>query len=72
MQFGVYQRAKRNPLFWLQHIDLIHEGGILLIYGGSDYEREKKTKYLHEGKYVAEVEVVLYDGETSWSPCLLY
>jgi len=30
----------------------------------------KKTKYLHEGKYVAEVEVVLYDDETSWSPYL--
>ncbi len=24
----------------------------------------KKTKYLHEGKYVAEVEVMLYDNET--------
>ena len=29
-----------------------------------------KTKYLHEGKYVAEVEVVLYDDETDWSPYL--
>ncbi len=33
-------------------------------------KERKKTKYLHEGKYVAEVEVVLYDDETSWSPYL--
>ena len=30
----------------------------------------KKTKYLHEGKYVAEVEVLLYDDETGWAPYL--
>lgn len=30
----------------------------------------KKIKYLHEGKYVAAVEVVLYDDETGWSPYL--
>ncbi len=30
----------------------------------------KKTKYLHEGKYVAEIEVVLYEDETGWSPYL--
>jgi len=30
----------------------------------------KKTKYLHEGKYVAEIEVVLYNDETGWSPYL--
>jgi hypothetical protein len=33
-------------------------------------KERKKTKYLHEGKYVAEVEVVLFDDETSWSPYL--
>ena len=30
----------------------------------------KKIKYLHEGKYVAEIEVVLYDDETGWSTYL--
>ena len=33
-------------------------------------KERKKTKYLHEGKYVAEVEVVLYDDESGWSPYL--
>lgn len=30
----------------------------------------KKTKYVHEGKYVAEVEVQLIEDETGWSPYL--
>ena len=29
-----------------------------------------KTKYLHEGKYVAEVEVSLIEDEMQWSPYL--
>lgn len=32
--------------------------------------RRKKTKYVHEGRYVAEVEVVLIEDETEWSPYL--
>lgn len=27
-------------------------------------------KLIHEGEYVAEVEVALIDSEESWSPCL--
>jgi hypothetical protein len=29
-----------------------------------------KTKYVHEGQYVAEVEVALIEDETEWSPYL--
>jgi len=29
-----------------------------------------KTKYVHEGKYVAEIEVSLIDDDTHWSPYL--
>lgn len=29
-----------------------------------------KTKYVHEGKYVAEVKVSLIEDETQWSPYL--
>jgi hypothetical protein len=29
-----------------------------------------KTKYVHEGKYVAEVAVSLIEDETQWSPYL--
>jgi hypothetical protein len=32
--------------------------------------RRKKTKYVHEGQYVAEVEVSLIEDETDWSPYL--
>ena len=30
----------------------------------------KRTKYVHEGKYVAEVDVELLEDETGWSPYL--
>ena len=33
-------------------------------------KRRKKTKYVHEGQYVAEMEVVVLEDETSWSPYL--
>jgi hypothetical protein len=32
--------------------------------------QRKKTKYLHEGQYVAEVEVALVVDESGWSPYL--
>lgn len=32
--------------------------------------RLEKTKYLHEGSYVAEVDVELMEDETGWSPYL--
>lgn len=30
----------------------------------------KRVKYVHEGKYVAEVEVDLIEDDTEWSPYL--
>ena len=30
----------------------------------------RRVKYVHEGRYVAEVEVDLIDSDASWSPCL--
>lgn len=33
-------------------------------------KRRMKTKYVHEGKYVAEVQVALIEDETEWSPYL--
>lgn len=32
--------------------------------------QRNKTKYVHEGKYVAEVEVSLIEDETQWGPYL--
>jgi hypothetical protein len=32
----------------------------------------KKTKYVHEGKYVAEVNVELIEDDTGWSPYLTF
>lgn len=33
-------------------------------------KQRKKSKYIHEGQYVAEVEVVLIEDESGWSPYL--
>ena len=33
-------------------------------------KRRMKTKYVHEGQYVAEVEVAMIEDETGWSPYL--
>jgi len=33
-------------------------------------KHRKKTKYVHEGQYVAEVEVDLIEDESGWSPYL--
>ncbi|MFP4481008.1 MAG: hypothetical protein ACLFOA_09100 [Desulfohalobiaceae bacterium] len=33
-------------------------------------KRRKKIKYIHEGQYVAEVEVELLEDETGWAPYL--
>jgi hypothetical protein len=33
-------------------------------------KQRKKTKYVHEGQYVAEVDVELLEDETCWSPYL--
>ena len=30
--------------------------------------KKKKTKYLHAGRYVAEVEVDLIESDKSWAP----
>jgi len=32
--------------------------------------QRKQTKYIHEGTYVAEVEIELIDSDTSWSPTM--
>jgi hypothetical protein len=33
-------------------------------------KQRKKAKYVHEGQYVAEVDVELLEDETGWSPYL--
>jgi len=33
-------------------------------------KQRKKLKYVHEGRYVAEVDVELLEDETGWSPYL--
>ena len=32
--------------------------------------KRRKVKYIHEGKYVAEVDVEVIEDDTSWSPYL--
>ena len=33
-------------------------------------KKRKKSKYVHEGQYVAEIEVTLVEDDTGWSPYL--
>ncbi|MBI2266885.1 MAG: hypothetical protein HYU64_17260 [Armatimonadetes bacterium] len=33
-------------------------------------KKRKKSKYVHEGQYVAKVEVALMEDDTGWSPYL--
>ena len=33
-------------------------------------KQRKKSKYVHEGQYVAEVKVALVEDDTGWSPYL--
>ena len=33
-------------------------------------KQRTKSKYVHEGQYVAEVEVALVEDDTGWSPYL--
>jgi hypothetical protein len=33
-------------------------------------KRRKKIKFVHEGRYVAELDVELIEGESGWSPYL--
>lgn len=40
------------------------------IDGEAQMTTKRKTKYIHEGRYVAEVEVNVIEDETSWSPYL--
>jgi hypothetical protein len=40
------------------------------VYGAKTMNTRKKTKYVHEGKYVAEVDVELVVNEDEWSPYL--
>ena len=34
-------------------------------------KRRKRTKYLHEGRYMAEIEVEVVEDEGGWSPYLI-
>jgi hypothetical protein len=40
------------------------------IHGATKVTLRRKTKYIHEGQFVAEVEVEVIEDESSWSPYL--
>ena len=42
--------------------------GSLFLAGALTMSQRKKSKYVHEGRYVAEVQVTLVEDDTSWSP----
>ncbi len=43
------------------------KNGLIIIPGEKMYNR-KHVKFVHEGKYVAEVEIEIIDNENGWSP----
>jgi hypothetical protein len=38
------------------------------LYEEERMKNRRKTKYIHEGEYVAAVEIELLEDETGWSP----
>ena len=42
----------------------------MLFRSAEKMRSKRKTKYIHEGRYVAEVDVEVIEDETSWSPYL--
>jgi hypothetical protein len=40
------------------------------IHGAAKVTTRRKTKYIHEGHFVAEVEVEVIEDDSSWSPYL--
>jgi hypothetical protein len=40
------------------------------LHGAAKVRQRRKTKYIHEGQFVAEVEVDLIEDDSSWSPYL--
>jgi hypothetical protein len=63
----------RNLLYSSQPIDLIRRVGIKHLWRGNrmtNFSPRKQIKYLHEGGYVAEVEIELTDSDTGWSPTM--
>jgi hypothetical protein len=40
------------------------------LHGAAKVTQRRKTKYIHEGQFVAEVEVEVIEDDSSWSPYL--
>ena len=41
-----------------------------MIFEGGGDEKRRRTKLIHEGKYIAEVDVELMETDDEWSPYL--
>ena len=68
-RFGVYRGGMIHQRCWLWRIGPIRREGKMTTQPGGEYmNRRKKTKYVHEGQYVAEVDVEWIEDETDWSP----
>lgn len=70
MLYGASQKVVISLWCWLRPIAPVPDAGMKHLRKGKNNESEKKTKYVHEGQYVAEVEVALLEDDTGWSPYL--
>ena len=40
------------------------------LHGAAKVTQRRKTKYIHEGQFVAEIDVDVIEDDSSWSPYL--
>ncbi len=70
MSWGEFPKEKYPRVFSSQRMDQIQRVGQMIL-PGQNYRKRKHTKLIHEGEYVAKVDVELIDTVTGWSPYLL-
>lgn len=72
MYYGEYPKDMTDQLYWSLHTDRTPNDGIKHFYIELNRKTmvKKKTKYVHAGRYVVEVEVELIESEGGWAPYL--
>jgi hypothetical protein len=69
MSSGVFRKGTRARRCSLQHIDQILGAGPKTSWR-DEMNSRRRVKLVREGQYIAEVEVVLIEDDTGWSPYL--
>lgn len=70
MLYGVSQKVMIHLWFWSRPIARILTVEPYIYAEAVTMKQRKKSKYVYEGQYVAEVEVAVVEDDTGWSPYL--